>query len=106
MGVLFIASHTTVIVWCIVRIFFFLYIVIYLPSHKSFKCKLWNTWSFIFYALPIHMFSAVFKKKWLKICLNFMYSVGSLYAKIKFTLLLLVHQIVSSSVEDETSKQV
>jgi len=63
MGVLFIANHTTVIVWCIVRSLFFLYIVIYSPSHKSFKCKLWNTWSFIFYALPIHVFWAVFEKK-------------------------------------------
>lgn len=64
---------------------------------------------YILYLTNSYVLSSVWKVKWIKICLNFMYSrycVGSLYAKIKFTLLLLVHQILSSSVEDETSKQV
>jgi len=56
-----------------------------------------------------YVLSSVGKQNWIMICLNFMYSrycVGSLYAKIKFMLLLLVHQILSSSVKDDTSKQV
>lgn len=37
--------------------------LIYSPSYKSLKCKLLNTWNFIFYAFPILVFWAVFVKK-------------------------------------------